>query len=213
MKEIWIVGFGHFGQRAAAILSKRKDARVTAVDSNPDHVARAKSMDVACVEQDGADFVAERLEREPPQWIVAALPVHLTFEWLLKQLNRDHSARRIILPDTLDTLLPHPMRGENGDIYVSHATWRCPEDCAEPGDYCTVTGEKRPLDMFRFLEGVAFENYTSLVVRSRELAPGVGGYRPEDLLSIYDRVQKGNSPFLISTACRCHGVVSGLAVD
>jgi hypothetical protein len=60
---------------------------------------------------------------------------------------------------------------------------------------------------------VAFENYASLVVRSRQLAPGVGGYRPEDLFSMYERVQKGASPFLISTACRCHGVVSGLAVD
>ena len=187
MKEIWIIGFGHFGQRAAAILSKRKDARVLAVDSNPAHVAQAKSMDVQCVEQDGVDFVAERLEREPPQWIVAALPVHLTFEWLLIRLNREFSARRIIPADTLDSLLPHPMRGQNGDIYVTHATWRCPEDCAEPGDICTVTQEKRPLDMFRVLEGVAFENYTPLVVRSRQLAPGVGGYRPEDLFSIYDR--------------------------
>jgi len=58
------------------------------------------------------------------------------------------------------------------------------------------------------------ENFESNVIRSRQLAPGVGGYSLETLLDLFEKIKKAMAPrrtILISTSCRCHGVISALA--
>jgi hypothetical protein len=52
------------------------------------------------------------------------------------------------------------------------------------------------------------------IIRSRQLAPGVGGFRTVDLLRLLKDLQRQEvrgRPFLIGTACRCHGVISALS--
>jgi hypothetical protein len=46
-----------------------------------------------------------------------------------------------------------------------------------------------------------------MVVRSHQLAPGVGGYQPEALRRSLDAVSKARTAILYATACLCHGVI------
>jgi hypothetical protein len=110
----------------------------------------------------------------------------------------------------MDDLVPNPMRDPSGQIYVSHADFICPDDCAEPAAICTVTGKKRQADMFDLLGRIRISGFSSRVVRSYQLAPGVGGYRPRQLFDILKQVEKTQKNYLLSTACRCHGVITGL---
>ena len=73
-----------------------------------------------------------------------------------------------------------------------------------------MTGEKRKRNMFEVLGDIAVELFQPLVIRSHQLAPGIGGYRPAHLHAALDELKKATGPFLISTACRCHGVITGL---
>ncbi len=95
-------------------------------------------------------------------------------------------------------------------MYVSHADFYCPEDCAEPRDICTVTQEPRKRNMFELLGEVDLPPFQSLVIRSRQLGPGIGGYRPERLLELLSLVNQAAGPLLVSTACRCHGVITAM---
>ncbi|MBT4089646.1 MAG: hypothetical protein HOE30_14255 [Deltaproteobacteria bacterium] len=45
--------------------------------------------------------------------------------------------------------------------------------------------------------------------RFGRLAPGVGGYRPEDLYNLSGKINRVKGSLLICTACRCHGVITG----
>jgi len=53
--------------------------------------------------------------------------------------------------------------------------------------------------------------FQSLVIQSHQLGPGIGGYRPAMLFELLERVKQAGSALLVSTACRCHGVVTGMA--
>ena len=86
---------------------------------------------------------------------------------------------------------------------------RCPDDCPEPAEKCYLTG-CRELNLYDYLENISLQDYSSLVIRSRQLAPGVGGYRPADLWQLRRQVLSLGGKILISTACRCHGVSHGL---
>ena len=46
-----------------------------------------------------------------------------------------------------------------------------------------------------------------MVIRSHQLAPGVGGYKPEALQESLLKISQGKGLVLYSTACLCHGVV------
>jgi hypothetical protein len=64
--------------------------------------------------------------------------------------------------------------------------------------------------MFELLERLQFPLVQSLVIRSYQLAAGVGGYRSEQLFSLLRQAAAAKGDMLISTACRCHGVITGL---
>ena len=57
---------------------------------------------------------------------------------------------------------------------------------------------------------IQYKPYRAMVIRSHQLGPGIGGYRPEQLFELLDRVERSKGPLLIGTACRCHGVITGL---
>ena len=109
-------------------------------------------------------------------------------------------------PDLL-TALPNAMTGEGGAIYASIADFLCPDNCPEPADRCTHTGKARPVELFQVIHEIAGERCASVVLQSRQLAPGVGGYRPLALLNAFAQVRAANRPILLATACRCHGVM------
>lgn len=210
-ETLWIIGAGRFGMIALERLSRIKnDARFIVVDPDERRFFPVEHSRCAFENTDGVKFLVQRLDRnDPPDWIVPALPVHLAAEWCLGKLEQ--RGRRIPLAPELDAMLPNPVRGASGDIYVTHADFLCPDDCPEPAGTCTVTGNPRKPDMFGLLEKIDCEGFGSIVIRSRQLGPGVGGYRPEKLFDLLSRLEKGRGEFLVSTACRCHGVVTGIS--
>ena len=213
MKKIWIIGVGQFGQHAVRSLSKQhRDWHFVLVDPVEVNLIKAQTDRCTLEKADGVEFLNQDLfdSENGPAWIIPALPIHLAAEWCLVRIGTDRLAP-VDLPPEIEPLLPNSMRGSDGNIYVSHAEFKCPEDCPEPKDLCTVTREKKKPDMFKVLAEVSFQLFQPIVVRSRQLAPGVGGYRPDQLFTLLKQVEKIKGNLLLSTACRCHGVVSGFS--
>jgi len=212
MKKIWIIGLGRFGLHAVRYLSKKnKDIQFVLVDPVEANLMQAAGPNRTLELSDGVVFLEGNLGiDEGPDWIIPALPIHLAAEWCLVK-QKSERFRRVPLPAEIKPLLPNPMEASNGDIYVSHADFRCPGDCAEPRDICTVTRKPRKRNMFEVLTDVKMPAFQSLVIRSHQLGPGIGGYRPVMLFELLERVKQAGSTLLVSTACRCHGIVTGMA--
>lgn len=203
----WILGGGRFGSIAARRLRKREpDAHITIVDSDPEAFRQSKEQ-VDTVAEEGIAFLEHHLDgKSRPDWIVATIPVHVAFEWICSTLS-DHEVLPLPVPENLFLLLPNSMRGKKGELYVSQADFLCPDNCPEPFDKCFVTGKPRKTEMYRNLEQLKLPEYRSIVIRSHQLAPGVGGYPPSALLSARKEIVEKEGRVLVSTACRCQGVV------
>lgn len=192
-----------------ALSSRHNNLQIVLVDRDREKLDLARGLDCIAVQSDGVAYLDTHLNPENlPAWIVPAVPVHLAWEWCRRQLGPE-VLTPVNISCEIDGHLPHPMRGSNGDIYVSHADFLCPINCSEPHDICTVTQQPRKQEMFKLLSQLQFQNFSSLVIQSLQLAPGVGGYRPGALFSLLKKIEKVKGPFLLSTACRCHGVITG----
>jgi len=212
--SILVIGAGHFGKRAVRALGGRRNTRLQVVEKDEGALAEISDPGVERVPAEGVAFLAEHAHGLPESTIVVpALPVHLAFEWLRVLLNGKDRHRPIRVPDTVKPLLPHTWDGREGSLLVSYADFRCPDDCPEPADHCTVTGKKRGKPMYELLADILLPGFRVHVIRSRQLAPGVGGYSVGDLKKLLGEVESGgNSKWLVGTACRCHGVVSALEI-
>ena len=208
-KCICILGAGKFGQKAAQTLSADfPDGQIDLVDRKPSTQDLSGHNQVRSQKADAVHYLYGRLKNHnKPDWIVPAAPVHVAFEWIRMVLAVDRVIQKVPVPKLLQDQLPCLPTPEISRVYLSLADFRCPDDCCEPAQFCTHTGRARPYDLFRKLSEIRLENFVSVVVRSHQLAPGVGGYRPQDLFNALDQVQTARSPVLLSTACRCHGVL------
>jgi hypothetical protein len=204
-----IIGAGHFGSRAVKTLNKKyPDAALTVVDEDKGALNLLDGLLVERVCAEGASYLEARLDQENgPDWIIPAVPIHLAFEWVRRKLGRSRRVDVFPVPSELEDMLPNPKRGSEGQLFVSYADFRCPEHCTEPYDLCTWTGKPRKGLLYKTIQEIVFKDYRSIVVRSHQLAPGVGGYQPEALRKSLDAVSKANTPILYATACLCHGVV------
>jgi hypothetical protein len=212
--SLWILGAGHFGRIAARRLARRyPEATLLVVDSQREKLLDLKASPrlTTCTE-DAMEF----LKRQPlsaEQWIIPAIPVHVAWLWLLHALEPDGLAKILPVPAKVDALVPNPYRVPSGTLYASYATFRCPDACNEPDELCTHTRQPRPGDLFEHLAHLHLTGYTVEVLRSRQLAPGVGGYQGAQLSGLLERVRQQRGRFLIATSCRCHAVIDGLSFD
>jgi hypothetical protein len=211
MEEIWIIGLGQFGYIAFQRLSETlKDRHFVLVDPVAEKLGQCSGPTATREVSDGIEFLEKHLGKgRNPDWIIPALPVHLAAEWFLLHLGPTR-LKRVPLPSKLHRLVPNPIRGSEGNLYVSHADFRCPADCDEPRDVCTITREQRQQSLYDLLGNLDIEPFKSLNIRSQQLGPGIGGYRAEQLLELKATVEQATGPILLSTACRCHGVITGL---
>jgi len=211
ISRFWIIGAGRFGQIAISRITRRfPKAVLTVVDSRPenDTVASAASITTVCA--DGISWLAQHLVKDAPvDMVIPAIPIHVAFEWLsIHLIKRGFKLKKIPIHDQWLAKLPHAMAGECGKAFVSHADFLCPDNCPEPKDRCTHTGKSRPVDMFRLLAELEFDDILPIVLRSHQLLPGVGGIYPADLWQALDVANNNrHRPLMIATACRCHGVV------
>jgi hypothetical protein len=209
MREYWIIGAGRFGRKALERLHQRRPAdRFVVVDSSRSALEKIRSAGVETSCTDGIDFLSERLvDPGRPDWIVPCLPRHLAFEWIRRRLENTCRLELLPVPDSVRQALPHPFEGRDGALYLSYADFTCPDDCPEPADICTVTGRPRPGTLFRTIAALPPGELRPVVVRSRQLLPGVGGYRPGALFDALAQVRAAAGIVAVATACRCHGVL------
>ncbi|MFO7859635.1 MAG: potassium transporter [Desulfosalsimonas sp.] len=208
METIWIIGCGRFGRIALERLdSGKRITKFVVVEPEPEHFPQPRA-NVKIVRQDGVDFLKQNLAgQSAPDWIIPALPVHLAVLWLMADAEPVR-IRRCEPPEGLEKRLPNPIYGHTGDIYISMADFMCPDNCPEPADYCPATGKKREQNLFERLEKLDVSEFEIKIIRSHQLAPGVGGYKPESLLELKQKVSQKPGKHLIATACRCHGVIT-----
>ncbi len=208
-----IIGCGRFGSRAAEkLLQKDSRSKIIAVDRSKKALGKISEFPVESEICDGTLYLEQFLSKgRKADYIIPSVPFHLAFEFILSQLKPWGGKRTNALPLSG---LPNPMIGKTGDLYTSLADFLCPEDCPEPARYCTVTKQRRPKPLYRILEDMK-GHFESRVIRSRQLAPGVGGYSPRALLGLFADIKKRMEPgrtILVSTSCRCHGVTSALSL-
>jgi len=207
-----IIGCGRFGSRAAEkLFQKDFRSKIIVVDKSKKALQKVSRLPVETIISDGISYLSQFLsEGRKTNYIIPAVPLHLAFEFILSQLKPLGAKRNRIPPISG---LPNPVSGKTGDLYTSLANFLCSENCPEPAQYCTLTKKRRSKPLYRILNDLegAFE---SRVIRSQQLGPGIGGFRPRALLNLLEDIKrKKNSgrSILVSTASRCHGVTYTLS--
>lgn len=215
MKSFWIIGGGKFGIKSAeAAIKKYPDAEITIIDKNRDVCNRLTNIPFNFICMDGIQYLVENLKKEAdPDWILPVIPVHVAYEWIKIQLSEKYSVKPVDIPEELAETLPNPLRGMGGALYLSFADFICPDNCPEPSNICTYTGKPRLGILHEKLASVHYKNFHSIVVQSKQLSPGVGGYSPEDLYTALKKIKNAGGLCLLSTSCRCHGVMHAFSIN
>ena len=210
MESFLILGAGRFGSLAVQrILARKKVSRLVVVDRDVQVLEKLGEKPIEIVEQDAIDFLVH-YPGLGSEWIIPAIPVHVAFAWLCKQLAKEGTVTQRAVPFILDQKVPNSQRAETGAFYASFATFRCPDDCDEPEEICSVTQERRETNLYDLIQRTEVQDYKTLVVRSHQLAPGVGGYQLSALWQLLDAARSTKKDVIVSTACRCHGVINAL---
>lgn len=213
-ESIWVLGGGYFGRHAVATLQRSLPATaITLVEKEPQ---TDPPENVTCVEDDGVAWLARHFSKNATvSRIIPALPLHLAVEWFKAVLTRHSIAFQCVqLSDSLLRRLPHPIRQSDSQAVISHADFLCPANCREPDTICTVTRKPRPQPLFHLVQDLEHAPFVPVVMRSRQFAPGVGGFFPEDLDHFFqEALSRRQTPLLMGTACKCHGIVDGLIID
>ena len=209
---VFIIGAGRFGSRAARILSGR-GSQVFIVDLNAERLSLLESLPVQAIVYDGVRFLAENFVRfHENNLIVPSVPLHLAFEWLRLSLEGKGKMEKTAVPAEILPDFLHHWPASEGSLLVSYADFECPDDCPEP-ERCTVTGEERNMPLHEILRNLTHPEFYTYAVRSRQLAPGLGGYEVKDLREMADKVlhhEKGS--FFLGTACKCHGILTAFTL-
>ena len=208
----WIAGAGVFGTKAAQTLLKGHEPdTILALDQDTSALAPLSDLKVRTITAEATDFLVKHLHTpDSPKWIIPCVPYHLAWEWLLKRLGP--RAEPVSVPETFSLGWPHPWPTQKGGYTVSYADFICPPDCPEPKDICTHTGRPRPGLLYQELENMKIPGYRTLVLQSRQLAPGLGGYRSGALLDLEQQILLLKGNLLLATACKCHGVINALKI-
>lgn len=207
---VFVIGAGHFGMRAARLLLEAGGTGpLFVVDTDEGRLAAMRELPLERVACDGVRFLVENYTAlHPDSTVVPAVPIHLAYEWLKGSLEGVYVFRQREVPGDIKCRLPQTWRADDGSLLLSFADYLCPDDCPEP-EYCTVTGERRDPTLHDLLAGLRPPDMDVHVIRSRQLAPGLGGYATAVLADAARRITaEVPGRWLLGTACRCHGVVS-----
>jgi hypothetical protein len=205
-----ILGAGKFGRLALKRLSQQDaGASLVMVDQDPQALQEAQSLSlsrVTLVEAEAIAYLRDNLhDASPWDWLIPMVPIHAAYAWLSETLNAEGGWETLEVPRGVENLVPIASRGPQGELYLSRATHLCPDDCGEP-EVCPKSGEPRDRALYEELAELALPGWRILIIPSRQLAPGVGGYSPRELLNLSKGLSGYQGKVLIATACRCHGV-------
>lgn len=213
MANYLVLGCGKFGRLALQRLTaQNREARFLVVDQNPKVLPGLQAFGPAvetAVAEVGEFLTARLTPKSPWDWLIPMVPVHVAYVWLRHTALASPDWEPAAVPDELENLAARAIRGPAGELYLSRARHVCPDDCEEP-EVCPVDGESREPPLYQQLAEFSLRCGRLLVVASRQLAPGVGGYAPARLWELAEAAQQVPDLLLLATACRCHGVVHGL---
>ena len=99
-----IIGAGHFGKRAATILSQVSTDPLYIVDKHKSSLEGIKGLLINKILCDGIDLIADNFQMlSPKNTIIPAIPLHLAFEWLKNYLGKGFTIKKIEVPEGSDT--------------------------------------------------------------------------------------------------------------
>jgi hypothetical protein len=208
-QKIDIVGAGHFGYLAAERLTRRfPEASFLVFDQRREKLDRiAKDFGITICTEDIPSFF-ENARVDEKTWIIPAVPIHFAFEWLLHELKKSGGAHPLPVPESVTGQIPNPYRAPSGSLCASFATFMCPDTCSEPDEICTYTKGPRRGNLFEDLARINVPDFDVVVIRSWQLAPGVGGYPGGSVKEVWKKIgERAEGRYLIATSCRCHGVI------
>jgi hypothetical protein len=213
MESFWILGAGHFGSLAVKrILRRKRICSLLVVDHREDALVGLRDRPLKIIKQDAVNFLVSHTGKGN-EWIIPAIPQHVAFAWLYRQLSKEGTVKSLAAPTALDEQIPNPIRGKGGVLYTSFATFRCPDDCDEPEGMCSVTRQGREANLYELIQQIQVHDYKTLVVRSYQLTPGVGGYQLSTLWRLLEEARSFDKKILVATACSCHGVINALSFN
>lgn len=201
-----LAGYGKFGRLAFRRLrDEARASHITVIDPVADLSHIRNMSEVTVVDADAASYLAQEGEHHADALVIPMTPFHLAARYLQALVEN-----LVVGPFPLAVLarLPNPITLSKGVVCFSLATHVCPDDCDE-GEECKVTGESRNPPLYQRIESLPVEDRPLLVVRSLQILPGVGGYPMQDLLSAPNQARHAAKRH-ISTACRCHGIMTAL---
>ncbi|MGA2401878.1 MAG: hypothetical protein ABSG91_09245 [Syntrophobacteraceae bacterium] len=209
-RQIRVLGAGRFGRLAAEKLKRRfPDALLSIADRDAARVdGITRDLGIAGEVEDSIRSISGILPDD--LWLIPAVPVHVGFEWAMNELNSMGEVRRLPVPEEVDLQVPNPIRVPSGTLYASFATFVCPDYCSEPEEICTHTGKERPGNLYEVFGGVLASGFDVAVLRSWQLAPGVGGYPGRSLRELLAVIGSKSGGYLVASSCRCHGVMDAL---
>ena len=123
--DVFIIGAGHFGARAARILSQKTDSSIFIVDLDKDSLSMLDGIPVKKISCDAIPFLVKNYSIfNAGNIIVPAVPVHLAYEWLKGYLKGTYEIRKIEnakIFEEIKPLLPYTWPGSEGSLLVSYA--------------------------------------------------------------------------------------------
>ena len=209
---IWVIGGGKFGRRAVRLLHKgAPSAKIIVVDKKP---LSDLPPGIEGVGAEGIEWLTQQgLSESRVTKVIPVIPIHLAAEWLKLELGAHGGCISFEeIPKNIVKQLPHPIRLQPDKIVISHADFICPENCSEPDALCSYTHKRRPPPLYGILEDIDCGVFTPIIIRSRQFAPGVGGFYLQDLYNLLTQAKSlPGVPLLIGTACKCHGVLDSFS--
>ena len=150
------------------------------------------------------------------EYLIPAVPIHLmaklSMDYLSQKNLKIHPSSDIIqiVKKKIDKKLIYNYNKEKGIIVASFMPigQTCAPNCIEPIK-CPVTGIIKQKPLFeKFNELSKEKEFSSIHLISEQLEPNLGGISRKAIINLFKFLDNVNQHFIISTACKCHGIIN-----
>ena len=147
------------------------------------------------------------IEELEPEHVFPTAPIHLSAALIQEKFKLSPWFEGI---DSILSGLPVKVIvsvGRGSVVVTYNRDYECQPNCSAP-DRCPVTGILKPAPMYRMLEFAAPRGF---IIQSHQLKPGIGALKGDELDLLF-KWAYGKRELIVGTACRCHGVITALAL-